>query len=549
MNLFRFILAKSRGTIIAAVLFGLVSGVCSTFLITSIHRGVDPSSAGDVQLPYQFLALAIGFLVTSLLGQVPLFFLAENAVLHLRMEMVQRIFSARLRFIEELGSHRLFASLSSDIGQIANGMVQIPRVGIHGVICLGCFGYMAYLSVKVLLLMILFIVGMVAVYQFSMRWATRRFVQSRETGDDLFAQFRALTQGIKELKASRRRREAFVSELLLPTSEKYRHDRIFGLVNFQISSSVGNLGFFLVIGFIVFLLPQWQPMTDTAKSGIVLIFVFLIGPLSALFDTLPSLTQANVALMKIEKLGLDLEANSQTPQAAPAVASYRCLELREVVHTYYNEREDERFQLGPVSLALQPGEIVFLVGGNGSGKSTLGKLITGFYDPLKGQVLVDGEVVTDADRDRQRELFSSIFGDFYLFERFLGLDDPSLLERAEHYLGELHLTHKVRISAEGLSTTDLSTGQRKRLALLITYLENRPIYLFDEWASDQDPQFKQIFYTEILPDLKARGKTVLAITHDDAYFNCADRILKLQDGKLVEGAPLPHMLTEEQGRR
>jgi len=184
-------------------------------------------------------------------------------------------------------------------------------------------------------------------------------------------------------------------------------------------------------------------------------------------------------------------------------------------------------------LTLTPGELVFLVGGNGSGKSTLAKIITGLYPPEKGEVRLDGKLITDKSRDDYRQLFSAVFSDFYLFESLLGMKARDLDTQAREYLVELHLDHKVKVRHGQFSTTDLSHGQRKRLALLTAYLENRPFYLFDEWASDQDPHFKEIFYTQLLPELKARGKAVLVITHDDRYFHLADRVIKLDYGKVV----------------
>ena len=174
--------------------------------------------------------------------------------------------------------------------------------------------------------------------------------------------------------------------------------------------------------------------------------------------------------------------------------------------------------LGPVNLTFRPGELTFIVGGNGSGKSTLAKIITGLYPPESGEILLDGKKVTNCDRDDYRQLFSAVFADFYIFGTMLGLNAVNLDSRALHYLTELHLEHKVKVRNGQLSTVDLSQGQRKRLALLTAYLEDRPFYLFDEWASDQDPQFKEIFYRQILPDLKARGKAIVVITHDDRYF-------------------------------
>jgi putative ATP-binding cassette transporter len=212
---------------------------------------------------------------------------------------------------------------------------------------------------------------------------------------------------------------------------------------------------------------------------------------------------------------------------------FRRIDLVQISHSYVHEKDETNFVLGPMNLSFKPGEIVFLAGGNGSGKSTLAKIIAGLYPPESGQILWDGRPVEAANRDDYRQLFSAVFYDFYLFDSFMGLQHNGLDERAQVYLRQLHLDHKVKVRNGALSTLSLSQGQRKRLALLTAYLENRPFYLFDEWASDQDPLFKETFYTQLLPELKARGKAVLAITHDDRYFHLADRLYKLDYGQLV----------------
>jgi putative ATP-binding cassette transporter len=216
-----------------------------------------------------------------------------------------------------------------------------------------------------------------------------------------------------------------------------------------------------------------------------------------------------------------------------ADASFSRLELKGVIHTYHREQEDSHFVLGPIDLVFQPGELVFLVGGNGSGKSTLAKILAGLYVPEAGEIRLNDKVITDENRDEYRQLFSAVFADFYLFDNLLGLNNANLDAQAEEYLEQLHLHHKVKVRNGSLSTTAVSQGQRKRLALLTAYLEDRPFYLFDEWAADQDPYFKGVFYTQLLPDLKSRGKTVLVISHDDKYFDAADRIIKLDYGKLA----------------
>jgi putative ATP-binding cassette transporter len=224
-----------------------------------------------------------------------------------------------------------------------------------------------------------------------------------------------------------------------------------------------------------------------------------------------------------------------TLERRTAPTEWRRLDLIGVTHSYHREKEGSNFVLGPIDLTFRCGELVFLGGGNGSGKSTLAKLITGLYPPETGEIRLDGEPITDRNRDDYRQIYSAVFSDYYLFQSLIGLSSPRLDAQAQEYLLQLQLEQKVRIKNGVLSTTALSQGQRKRLALLTAYLEDRSFYLFDEWASDQDPLFKEVFYTQLLPELKARGKTVLVITHDDKYFHLADRFIKLDYGKIEQG--------------
>jgi len=242
-------------------------------------------------------------------------------------------------------------------------------------------------------------------------------------------------------------------------------------------------------------------------------------------------------MQKLERLGLTLhegDASEKITRQLKAGASWQSVELVGVTHTYNREGEPGGFVLGPIDLTLEPGELLFITGGNGSGKTTLAKLLLSLYIPEEGEIYLDGKVLTDETREQYRQLFSAVFSDFFLFESLFGLDSVHLDANARKYLTQLQLDHKVKVEDGVLSTVDLSQGQRKRLALLTAYLEDRPIYLFDEWAADQDPLFKEIFYYQLLPELKARGKALIVISHDDRYYQVADRVIKLESGKLQQ---------------
>jgi putative ATP-binding cassette transporter len=193
---------------------------------------------------------------------------------------------------------------------------------------------------------------------------------------------------------------------------------------------------------------------------------------------------------------------------------------------------EKGFQLGPINLTLKPGQLVFIIGGNGSGKSTLAKVITGLYEPQSGEIYLNNKLITETNLEWYRQHFSAIFSDFYLFDSYLGFNDPNLDQKILNYLHLLKLAHKVQVKNGVLSTINLSFGQRKRLALLNVYLENRPIYLFDEWAADQEPEFREFFYQHLLKELKEQGKIVIVITHDDRYFHLADHLIKLDYGQV-----------------
>jgi len=536
MKLLKFIFRSCRGMILLTIITAVLSGACNAGLIAAVNSALHHSGGVGGWIIMAFIGLGLGRLVSSYLSQIISVRFSQRTIAHLRRDLVQAILRAPLRQIEELGAPRLLVALTDDVYHVTQALLAIPILAVNVALLLGGAVYLAWLSWPMLCgLLGLIVVGAVG-HRLLVRGAFRSLIAAREDEDKLFGHFRALTEGIKELKLHRQRRDVFFSQDIQETTEAYQEHNVMAENRFALAQHWSHLLFYLLIGSVLFLLPGLTTVQPHALTGYVITALYLMGPLSGVLGSVSLFGRSNVALEKIEKLGISLA--TRIPETSGAIPgekelSFDQLELIGVTHSYHHEKDDSHFMVGPVNLTFRPGEIVFLVGGNGCGKSTLAKIIAGLYPPESGEIRLDGRPVTDANRDNFRQLFSAVFSDFYLFDSLMGLHGADLDEQAQRYLRQLHLERKVKIKDQKFSTIFLSQGQRKRLALLTAYLENRPVYIFDEWASDQDPQFKNIFYRQLLPELKARGKTVLVVTHDDSYFSCADRIIKLDYGQVV----------------
>jgi putative pyoverdin transport system ATP-binding/permease protein len=538
MNLIEFLLKASWLSVVAAAITGAISGICSAAAIALINRSISQITPSQPQAPQEllwgFVAIVMIALGTNIVSQLLLAQLAQDAIYKLRLRISGWILASPLRHLEELGANRLLNTLTEDIQSISAGVFSVPTLCVNAAIVIASMAYLGWLSIWVLLGTIIFMGVSISLVQVLINQAVRLFTEAREESDTLMKHFQAITNGIKELKLHTQRREDFLEQDLQSTAANLRTYRIGSQRAIALSAGVGELSFFLLLGLLVYGLPKVQIVSAELLSGYVLTISYLMRPIGNTLAVLPNLSQAGVALRKIDALGLSLVSKAET--LAPShtnLPTFEQIEIHQATHHYQLVGEENTFTLGPIDLTIDPGELIFIVGGNGSGKSTLAKLITGLYLPDAGEMRLDGKVVDDRNRELYRQLFSTVFADFYLFDRMVGLRLTDLDAQAQMYLDKLELSHKVSVSDGKLSTTALSQGQRKRLALLTAYLEDRPIYLFDEWAADQDPFFREIFYQQLLPELKQRGKTIIVISHDDRYFHLADRLLKLDYGKIV----------------
>jgi putative ATP-binding cassette transporter len=325
---------------------------------------------------------------------------------------------------------------------------------------------------------------------------------------------------------------------MVSNGRQYKDKRSEGDLMFANVYVFGELLFTVVIGAVAFIFPLlFEQMGADHLRNYVFVFLYMTGPINGVLNAIPQILNIRISWNRIKGLIGELEEGEAAPALEESMltrdqSSFNSdvvLTLENIAYHYGGEHSSA-FTLGPIDYTFRTGNIVFITGGNGSGKSTFSKVFTGLCQPDEGVISINGRPV---DTRELGELFSAVFSEFHLFDRLYGIDTAGRDREIAEYLALLQLEDKVTIKDGSFSTTKLSTGQRKRLALLLCYLDDRPFYLFDEWAADQDPEYREFFYTHLMQEMKRNGKGVIAITHDDRYFHLADHIVKLEFGQIV----------------
>ncbi|WP_297844412.1 cyclic peptide export ABC transporter [Pseudomonas sp.] len=529
------LLRQFRLVLITSIVLGILGGLGITALLATINNSLHAEGDTSTTLLLGFAGLCVLALVGSILSDIGTNYVGQHVIARLRKELGTRILSAPIEQLERYRSHRLIPVLTHDVDTISDFAFSFSPLAVSLSVTMGCLGYMAWLSWTMFLTTgVAIIIGSVIQY-FASNRGINGFFAAREHEDELQKQYRAIAEGAKELRINRPRRLRLYNVKLQDTIDRICAIQISSINLFVIAKGMGSTLFFIVIGVALFFQAIW-PSTDKATlSGFILVLLYMKGPLESVIGNLPVVGRAQVAFRRIAELSAQFaspEPYLLLKDKPQNVAPLESLELRGVHYAYPATEGNQPFEIGPLDLDIRPGEILFIVGENGCGKTTLIKLLLGLYEPQQGQVLLNGAPVTAQTRDDYRQLFTTIFSDYFLFEDLIQGSDV-IPEDAAKYLERLEIGHKVSLKDNTFSTTDLSTGQRKRLALLQAWTEGRPVLVFDEWAADQDPTFRGIFYSELLPSLKALGKTIIVISHDDRYFDCADQLVRLAAGQRI----------------
>lgn len=537
-SIWRLIWQSHRMAFVKVIALNLLNALVGVLTIAYTNQALLSGKSLSWQSLAVFLGLIFALLATTFISQFALTKLGHQFVLELRQKIVKQILDSDISQTQAIGSAKLLASLSTDIQAITTAFVRLPEL-IQGVILCGGAGlYLGFLSLPLLLIVAVWIMLTIVVSGKLVNHVYAYLEKIRHTNDQLYQDYQAVIDGQAELKLHRPRAKCLYQSFANHT-ETFRND-IVKADTFHLSAvNWSNIMMFASIGIVLVLSQLWSLASLPVAITFGVTLLFLKIPLLSAVGAYPTLQSAQVALDKIQSLGL---AQYQADFAVNLGKFYdwQQLHFEQIGYTYPNNQYAQKFALSPLNFTLQRGEVVFLIGSNGSGKTTFAKLITGIYLPTQGQLFVEmanGEkmAIDDSQLSDYRQLFSAIFSDFHLFDTLMNdkgeKPDDDLVNA---WLAKLQISHKTQIINHQIQDTQLSQGQKKRLAMLLAVADSKPIMILDEWAADQDPSFRRYFYHELIPMLKSMGKTLFVISHDDNYFEAADRLLMMKNGILTE---------------
>ncbi|MCA2017854.1 cyclic peptide export ABC transporter [Vibrio tritonius] len=543
--MFKSILLRFKWPILTATFFsilGALAGLGMLKIITTQLAALSESHHINWNDFALFVSAVLGVLLFGLGSRYLLAKLSAQVVYEFRDELARRLLCTQYATIERLGGHRILAAMKTDAAKLSDGLLIMPGFIYSFVTVLLCLGYLVFLSWQLFSVVFVLITAIVLLARLFLGIGLRHYRILRGHEDELFDGLTTLVNGAKELSINAKRRKFVYQSILLRNFADIKERSIKVSVLFTMLNSMASTLVFFVIGVIVFgAANYWPEISLNTIVSFVLTILYMINPLESVVGSLNQMSDFSASYRNIENLDLNNSSNFairiQNDANTVDIKQWNEIKISQLCFEYENSGlDDYHFSVGPITTQLKRGEAVYLTGGNGSGKSTFAKLLLGLYQATSGTISLDDKPIRQVDELQSYQgLCSAIFSDFHLFNHVLAPDgELAKDEDIVPFLQQLEMDNKVATHHGCFSSTALSQGQKKRLALVMSYIEDCPICLYDEWAADQDPRFRELFYTEIIPQLKRQNKLVLVITHDDKYFELADQLLRFESGHLVE---------------
>jgi cyclic peptide transporter len=521
---------KYRGAFPRLLLTSAISGVANMLLILLITSAMNADIEIKFLLYYFGLAFAV-YLASRRFVQIKLIKITRDLIYDLRIQLIDRIFRTTYQKFEKIDSGRIYTALNEDVGTIGESTNMFIMLVTNVFTAAAAVLYLTTIAFWATLLILALVVVLSSVYYFVSRSTQRYFEEARDSRTVFVRLLSGLIDGYKEISLHAGKKRGY-QEDVSASADEYRVKMSTASILYVNASLVGEIVLIVVLGTVAFGFPVLFPGIPLyAISMFVVILLYMIGPVNAILQSVPTAMRLRVAWNRVQQFLKEIPANGDGEYGRIAIRPEPVHHLR-AENLRFRYEGERPFEVGPIDLEVSSGEVLFIIGGNGSGKTTLAKMLTGLYEPTEGRIYINGR---EEPSRLLGEKFSAVFNPVYLFEKLYNIETRGKAAEIASYLELLDIQHKVQILENGsFSTVNLSGGQRKRLALLLCYLEDSPIYLFDEWAADQDPEYRKFFYRTLLPEMKRKGKIVIAITHDDHYFDVADRVLKMSQGRLEE---------------
>ena len=538
-NLLELVKTESEGVRKEIIITSMVSGLANAAVLAVINEASQTAAYNYLNFRYlmMFIVAMTLYVVGERLSSKRMIRITAEVVQNIRVRLADKIQNSELAILERIGKSEIMNAMSQEATVIAESGETLTRGLQAGIFVVFALAYVAYISLAAFLITLVCISIAVTIVTRNKKLSQELIRSTREKEIELLRYVTDSIDGFKETRTSDQKRADLRADIQTASNES---------TDFRVESEdlrnrstlFGQSSFYVLIGSVVFLLPNLIETYTEVITEITTAVLFMVGPLTLVVGLIPFVAKCNESAKAIFDLeeALDNGNTEHHTDNEPTVhidpKGFKLLELDAARFAYRNQ-EDEVFVMGPLSLAIEAPEIIFITGGNGSGKSTLLKVLAGLYRPDEGHVSVDGTTVTTRNIQSYREIFSTIFSDFHVFEKLYGALGTTESEVSD-LLEKMQLDSKVKFVNDTFTTLDLSTGQRKRLALVVSLLDDKPVFIFDELAADQDPEFRKFLYEEVLPGLKSLGHTVIAASHDDRYFHVADKLIKMEYGKIEE---------------
>lgn len=535
-TLLEFFRRESESPWRAILVMSTLSGIANGLLLAVINASAGTTSQLFLNLRYLviFLLAFVLFYFTKKYAMAQSTVIVEQVLRAVRVRITDKIRSTSLLAFEGLGREVIYNRLTQETTTISQSAPVLINACQAAIMLVFAGIYIFYLSEAALLISVVFIGGALIMYLAHHRQVSRELREADLKEREFLTLLNQVMEGFKEIKLNRRKSDDLFTHFSDVADESKQLRTKTGIM-FVTDFMFSQVAFYLLLACLIFLMPRFSQTSSVIIIKLTASILFIMGPLENFISAIPFFAKANVSASNLQELECLLDAARDMPSSEMALDvpnSFSTINFEDVMFSYMDAEERQLFSVGPINEEVRQGEVLFVVGGNGSGKSTFMKLLTGLYAPRSGVVRIDDIMLNRDSIASYRELFSIVFTDFHLFERLYGIEEIDVA-RVNSLLLEMDLDKKTSFSNGSFTNINLSTGQKKRLALIAALMDDKPICVFDEVAADQDPVFRKYFYENFLAELKNQGKTVVAVSHDDRYFHVADRIIRMDYGKVI----------------